>query len=355
VQVAKSKKSQKNTFVGTLPGTEALIGVVIGKSSAVAYLCDSKKLEQWLTGVASEGVLALESEQGSTLVARRSGNKLRGTVVLADNQTLAFDAVKATGKAGVFRKGDTVKGITLSQTWVRLADGTTKGASGIGEGIADLATAVDDAGPSDDPQGVRAAEQSVIDEIANGAGVEPPTLPAPEPVNPTPPEIPVVDPVGDLAVPPQIPKGCPPFFNLVTSRSGSASFCILDPSGRVPQNPQAGAVPPVPPPLDETIAGAPAEPPANVPTTTEPPSTDTTAKGTTTPPALGPAAVTLPAEPVFDAEACSRIGRALSLVADEFDALPSEGNLTRLVLASVFSHLRVRGTLGGCQGLPTEA
>lgn len=319
----KHQGGKKTTFVAAVPGTDAYIGVVVGKESAAAYLCDGATLDEWLTGAESNGILALESESGSTLVASRSGSKLRGTLVLFDNQTLTFDAVKAKGKAGVFRAGDTVDGVTLAETWVRLADGTTRGAGGVVEGIVDFGQQVIDVVVETGQEIVDAVVEAG-DQIADAAGIDLGIVP--EEVNvsaPVGPGTPSPDPSPDDAVPPQTPAACPPGSNLF------GDVCVEIPPIEVPEQPVEEAVTPTPPPLDETIAGAPAD------------------EGD----ALGPTEVALPTEGAFDAEACADIERGLALVADELEALDPD-DLERLVFESVFSHLRDRGAFGGCVDLP---
>jgi len=318
----KPQGGKKTTFVAAVPDTDAYIGVVVGKESAAAYLCDGATLDEWLTGAESNGILALESESGSTLVASRSGSKLRGTLVLFDNQTLTFEAVKAKGKAGVFQAGDTVDGVTLAETWVRLADGTTRGAGGVIDGLADFAGQVADAVVETAQQVVEAVADEIND-IANAAGVDLGVIPddIPEPIPPGTPS-PAPDPSPDDAVPPQIPAACPPGLELI------GDVCVELPLIEVPAQPVEEAETPTPPPLDETIAGAAGEGDA-----------------------LGPTEVALPTEGAFDAEACADIERGLALVADELEAL-EPNDLERLVFESVFSHLRDRGAFGGCVDLP---
>ncbi len=328
-EAPQAKKAKKTTFVAAVPGTDAYIGVVVGKQTAVAYFCDGVAVDEWLTGAVSNGVLALEAESGSSLVARVSGSRVRGTIVLADDQALAFDATKAKGKAGVFRRGDIVEGVTLAETWIRLADGTTRGAGGITDGVDETVEIIQEVVVETGVEIVEAAKE-VLEDLAEQAGTTPPPdLIPPVPVDPVLPDgLTNLIPDPNL-VPPQIPSACP--VGLIQI----GNVCIELPFIEVAEQPAPDAEPPILPPLEETIAGQVADEGGQVEGFAE---------------ARGPTQVTLPAPDAFDAEACERIDRALALLADELDLLDPD-DLTRFVFASVFSHLRDRGTLGGCEDL----
>jgi len=282
----------KTTFVAKVPGTDALIGIVVGKKSAVAYVCDGADLDEWLTGAVSNGVLALESETGSTLVGTVGGNKLKATLVLPDGRVINITAVKAKGKAGLFEKGDTVDGITLTKAWVRLADGTTRG-NGLLQNLVDAAR-----------QGV----QNVVTEIQQGLqglGVT-----DPPPVNVLPPIGPGVGSTNGVVT------VCPPFFVLV---SGS---CIQQPPIPVPPAVPPDASPAAPPAQDDTVANQ----------------------------NLKFGDIAVPPPGTFDATACARIERALALLSDELSTL--KPGKTADLFTVVFTNLRTRATAGGCADLP---
>jgi len=310
-------KSAKTTFVAEVPGTDAYLAIVLGKRSAVAYLCDSAQLDEWLTGAASNGVAALESETGSTLVAVRAGKKVRGTIVLADDRVLTFTATRATGKAGLFRQGRTVDGVTLAKGWVRLADGTTRG-NGFVDNVKEFGQNVDEAvGGAVDNVQQQVADivdkgQDAINQVAEKFGVlEPPQINVAPPVSGG-----VGSNGGDAAG----ASECPVFFFRLPN-----GLCALIPPFPVPEQPPAGAAAVTPPALDDTAAAQAIAEDAD--------------------------AVRLPAPDAFDAQACARIERGLALLADELDAIKA-GSDTEAVFTSVFTHLRDRGTAGGCADLP---
>jgi hypothetical protein len=133
VAAAHDKKKQ-TTFVATVEGTDAYLSVVVGKNSAVAYLCDGQQLTEWLSGAVADNSVALESPGGASLVATRSGKKLEGTVILADGQVLTFEARVAKGKkAGLYREERTIDGVAYVGGWVELADGSVRGQVTLGD------------------------------------------------------------------------------------------------------------------------------------------------------------------------------------------------------------------------------
>ncbi|MFI9825240.1 hypothetical protein ACIHFC_33080 [Streptomyces sp. NPDC052013] len=91
----------------------------------MAYLCDGKRIEAWMTGTVSpDGTLALAGSDGAHLTARRANGHVSGYVWPAPGKKWSFDLVKASGHAAIYRAAS---GKKLRATWVVLPDGTQTG------------------------------------------------------------------------------------------------------------------------------------------------------------------------------------------------------------------------------------
>ena len=127
------------TYVGTVEGTDAYIGIVVGKSGAFGYVCDGEGITHWLHGSVKKSAVTLTSGTGASVVAKLGDGTLTGKVLLptdpsgASLEDLAgvtvhdFDAEPATGGAGLYRQEKSVDGTTYAAGWVRLPDGSLRG------------------------------------------------------------------------------------------------------------------------------------------------------------------------------------------------------------------------------------
>jgi len=108
------------------------VSVAIKGDSAVAYLCDGKALESWLTGTVTKGRVSLEAPaSGATIEARFNGKRVTGVAAKGDDQ-YAFDLEEADPPAGLYRKqdGDSTTG------WILLPDGSQVGIVNTGGSLA---------------------------------------------------------------------------------------------------------------------------------------------------------------------------------------------------------------------------
>jgi hypothetical protein len=125
---AASVQSTERTFVGAVESSDAFIAVVVDDTQVLAYLCDSDKLWDYLTGSRNGDTLAAEDVLGEVvLTATLTGDSVGGAVTLPDGGSHDFTATLATGDAGAFglerRDGD----IVHQGGWIRLADGQVRG------------------------------------------------------------------------------------------------------------------------------------------------------------------------------------------------------------------------------------
>jgi hypothetical protein len=117
------------TFVGRVKSSEALIGIVANGDQLRAYVCDSATTAEWFRGKAEAGGPELASAGGLRLAARIEPDAARGVVTFQAGTTLEFEAIPATGQAGLYRFEETLQAISYVSGWIVLADGTQAGAT----------------------------------------------------------------------------------------------------------------------------------------------------------------------------------------------------------------------------------
>ena len=109
-------------YAGKDASGKVAVAVAIKGDRAVAYVCDGKSFESWMTGVVDGGRVTLESNRGPTIDARFNGKRVTGVAADGDVQ-YAFDLEKADPPAGLYREesSDTTIG------WIVLPDGRQVG------------------------------------------------------------------------------------------------------------------------------------------------------------------------------------------------------------------------------------
>jgi serine/threonine-protein kinase len=112
----------RTTYVGKLAGSGALVGIVTSGDTVRAYVCDGRRLGLWFDA-ARAGDAVDASAHGSRLTASFAGRSATGSVTIDGARSQRFEAVRATGDAGLYRGA--AKGYVAG--WVRLADGTQRG------------------------------------------------------------------------------------------------------------------------------------------------------------------------------------------------------------------------------------
>ena len=118
------------TFVAALDDRPALnVGLVTDGSRVGAYVCDEGVRSVWFDG-RFRGVSATLRARGrrGSIQVRSRGRVLTGVVRLA-GRTLPFRALRARGRAGVWRASVlSGAGTPVEATWIVLRDGTQTGA-----------------------------------------------------------------------------------------------------------------------------------------------------------------------------------------------------------------------------------
>jgi len=109
-------------YTGRTAGREATLAVAVKGGRSVAYVCDGRRVEAWLTGTRTGDTLALRSRAGDRLDGAVAGGKVTGTVTV-HGRPLRFTIAPADPPAGLYR------GRTSSSTigWIVLPDGSQVG------------------------------------------------------------------------------------------------------------------------------------------------------------------------------------------------------------------------------------
>ncbi|MFG1817555.1 hypothetical protein ACGFIF_27610 [Kribbella sp. NPDC049174] len=109
-------------YTGRTTGREATLAVAVKGGRAVAYVCDGRRVEAWLTGTHTAGRLALRSKAGDQLAGTLAAEGVTGTVTVRGRQW-SFTIDKADPPAGLYRAK------TSSNTigWIILPDGSQVG------------------------------------------------------------------------------------------------------------------------------------------------------------------------------------------------------------------------------------
>ncbi|MEZ5235709.1 MAG: hypothetical protein AB7W59_10080 [Acidimicrobiia bacterium] len=126
-----AESAPARTFVGELPGTDALVAVTVDGDKAWAYLCDGTAddegtLANYLTGSFDGSALRATDDDGVSIEAT-IGTAATGTVTLPGGKTASFQAQPATGDAGWFNAVETTDGRVETGSWIRLSDGSLRG------------------------------------------------------------------------------------------------------------------------------------------------------------------------------------------------------------------------------------
>jgi hypothetical protein len=163
------------TYVGQTSDPDTFVAIVVAEGEgaeaerqARAYLCNGTTIDVWLMGTLTGEQLSLQAEDGAQLEATLSETGVTGSATLADETALTFDAVPATGIAGLY-------------TLTSVDNGQVRGVSAAGgylEGRVEAEVATPEATPTPgsrlvmtvtSPQGETADLEAAV---VSGTGVE---------------------------------------------------------------------------------------------------------------------------------------------------------------------------------------
>lgn len=129
------------TFVGTLEGTDALLGVVVDGRRALAYVCDgvpgvpvgtTPTTQAWFNG-ASDGRAVDVSTPDGRLVLQLTDTAMTGTLSTGGRE-VAVTGSAVSGDAGLYR-GESESGPRSLAGWIVAADGSQRGGVGTEGGV----------------------------------------------------------------------------------------------------------------------------------------------------------------------------------------------------------------------------
>ena len=121
-------KSPDAVFVGKDETGEMAVGIAVKGGRAVAYLCDGRSVEAWLSGTATGGRVTLNEPNGpGTVFADINGTRITG-IAVARGDEFDFALTEAESPAGLYRQqdGDTKIG------WIVYPDGDQVGIANTG-------------------------------------------------------------------------------------------------------------------------------------------------------------------------------------------------------------------------------
>ena len=126
-------KTVSGTFVGTVSGTDAYVGVVAakakgGRRAVLAYVCDGQQLADWFTAKVTGNHATLKAKNGDRLTVALTKSQASGTLTLADGTRQAFTATPGARPAGLYQAVTKTSGKQYLGGWVLLPDGTQRGA-----------------------------------------------------------------------------------------------------------------------------------------------------------------------------------------------------------------------------------
>jgi hypothetical protein len=124
------------TYLGAIPGTQALIGLVVNGTEARAYVCDGTPtrlatLVDWFTGQWQRGTLAATGPDGLALQVQGIAQSASGRLTLTSGRVYAFSLPKvaATAEVGVFEATVLIDGKGYHAGWLLLPGGEQRGAA----------------------------------------------------------------------------------------------------------------------------------------------------------------------------------------------------------------------------------
>ncbi|MEU4191600.1 hypothetical protein AB0E69_06870 [Kribbella sp. NPDC026611] len=130
--------AQVVVYVGRTAGREATLAVAVKGGRAVAYVCDGRRVEAWLTGTFTNGQLALRSKTGDRLTGSATAKTAAGELTVR-GRALRFTASLAGPPAGLYRARNSKSTIG----WIILPDGSQVGIDN--DGTPDAAPRLDPA------------------------------------------------------------------------------------------------------------------------------------------------------------------------------------------------------------------
>lgn len=113
-------------WAGEVDGGGATIAISVRDGVAIAYLCDGRRIEAWLRGVAANGELYLTGRSGAEVTGRFGDGKAVGRVTVS-GRTWKFTAPAVKKPSGLYRATAQVRNAEVDGGWIVLANGRQVG------------------------------------------------------------------------------------------------------------------------------------------------------------------------------------------------------------------------------------
>ena len=109
------------TYAGRVKGGGASLAVVVKGDTAIAYLCDGRKVEAWMQGPSDGTPLRLKGDEGESLRAEYDDTSLSGTV-RARGRSWSFDVKAVKAPSGLYRAARQVRNAKVVGGWIIVGD-----------------------------------------------------------------------------------------------------------------------------------------------------------------------------------------------------------------------------------------
>jgi hypothetical protein len=152
-------KPTKRDYAGYTVGGAATLAIAVRADKAVAYLCDGRVVESWLTGSAAGGRFELTGKHGAHLTGSNQNGKITGSVVVR-GRTFRYTVSGVKRPSGLYRLTAEVRGARLDGGWIVMPDGRQIGLLDT-NGTPGPAPRLDTASGSVDVNGQRVPAQEV--------------------------------------------------------------------------------------------------------------------------------------------------------------------------------------------------
>jgi hypothetical protein len=116
----------KRDYAGYTRGGAATLAIAVRADKAIAYLCDGRVVESWLSGSATGGRFDMYGKHDAHLTGRVENGKITGSVVIRD-LTFRFTVVGVKRPSGLYRLTAEVRGARLDGGWIVREDGSQVG------------------------------------------------------------------------------------------------------------------------------------------------------------------------------------------------------------------------------------
>jgi serine/threonine-protein kinase len=113
-------------WAGQVAGDGGAIAIAVKNGVAIAYLCDGRRIEAWLHGMAAGGVLSLTGTGGARLDGT-FGNGTASGRVTASGRTWTFTAPAVRKPSGLYRATARVRNARVVGGWIVWGNGRQTG------------------------------------------------------------------------------------------------------------------------------------------------------------------------------------------------------------------------------------